>query len=102
MKKVMLMFLMATLAGASFAMDSEKVSEPIKQTHGKVETNSMQHVNDEGPTDCTIAVRGQISLPGAAFDITCTVTRSSCEEATRSARECVKAMMTALKREVQF
>jgi hypothetical protein len=102
MKKVMLMFLLATFAGASFAMDTEKASDPIKQTHEKFETKSKVSVNDDGPTDCTIAVRGQISLPGASFDITCTVTRSSCEEATRAARECVKAMMTALRREVEF
>jgi hypothetical protein len=102
MKKVMLMFFLATLAGAGFAMDSEEASDPIKQTKGKYETSSNWSVEDTGPTDCTIAVRGQISLPGAAFDITCTVTRSSCEEATRAARDCVKAMMTALRREAQF
>lgn len=102
MKKVMLMFFLATLAGAGFAMDSEKASDPIKQTHEKFEMKSKLSVEDTGPTDCTIAVRGQISLPGAAFDITCTVTRNSCEEATRAARECVKAMMTALRREAQF
>jgi hypothetical protein len=102
MKKVMLMFLLATLAGAGFAMDSEKANDPIKQTHEQFEMKSKLSVEDTGPTDCTIAVRGQISLPGAAFDITCTVTRNSCEEATRAARECVKAMMTALRREAQF
>jgi|LauGreDrversion4_2_1035121.scaffolds.fasta_scaffold536516_1 uncharacterized membrane-anchored protein len=102
MKKVMLMFLLATLAGASFAMDSEKTSDPVKQTHEKFETKSKKSAENDGPTDCTIAVRGEISLPGASFDITCTVTRSSCAEATRAARECVKTMMTALRRDAQF
>jgi hypothetical protein len=102
MKKVMLFFLMAMLAGAGFAMDTEKGADPIKQTHEKFETKSNLSVEDTGPTDCTIAIRGQLSLPGAAFDITCTVTRNSCEEATLAARACVRATITALRREVQF
>ena len=102
MKKVMLLFLMATLAGAGFAMDSEKGTDRIKQTHENLETKSKLTVEDTGPTDCTIAIRGQLSLPGAAFDITCSVTRNSCEEATLAARACVKATITALRREVQF
>jgi hypothetical protein len=102
MKKVMLMFFLATMAGGVFAMDSVAANDQQPQTASQFEMKSIPLNEENGPTDCTIAVRGQLSLPGAAFDITCTVTRTSCEEATRAARDCVKAMTTALKRDMQF
>ena len=98
----MLMFFLATMAGGVFAMDSVAANDQQPQTASQFEMKSKPVNEENGPTDCTIAVRGQLSLPGAAFDITCTVTRTSCEEATRAARDCVKAMTTALKRDMQF
>lgn len=99
MKKVMLMIVFATLAGAGFAMDVKHESEAGKNKSGQIEWRSTDTEPETGPTDCTITVRGQLSIPGASFDIACSVTRASCEEATKAARECSRAMVSALRKE---
>ncbi len=103
MKKVMLMFFLVALAGSGFSMDLTKEQVPVSKTVDSFTMGSVVSNDETEPTDCTIAVRGQLSLPGtAAFDITCTVTRSTCDAATKAARDCVRAMTAALKREFQF
>lgn len=102
MKKVLLMFFLVALAGSGFSMESVNGKTPFSKTDDSFKVGAVISNDETGPTDCTIAVRGQVSLPGAAFDITCTVTRNSCDAATKAARDCVRAMTAALKREFEF
>ena len=102
MKTVMLMFFLVAIAGSGFSMDSANGKFPVSKTDDSFAAGAIVSHDETGPTDCTISVRGQVSLPGAAFDITCTVTRNSCDAATKAARDCVRAMTTALKRELEF
>jgi hypothetical protein len=86
MKKMILMMAIMLTGFISFANGKEArlTSTAFNQIH----TNF----------DCTVTLKGYVSVGAAGFEVTCSATASTCELATQQASTCLSAAIRTIKK----
>lgn len=86
MKKVIMMMAIMLTGYISFAHTNEArlTSKPF---------NHQMH-----DFDCTVTLKGYVSVGAAGFEVSCSATASTCELATQQASSCLSAAIRTVKR----
>ena len=86
MKKMMLMMTMMLTGIVSFADTKEaRLSSPV------INQSNTQF-------DCTVTLKGYVSVGAAGFEVSCSATASTCELATQQASTCLSAAIRTIKK----
>lgn len=86
MKKMMMMMAIMLTGLISIANTKEVRLTPLQNSH----TNEV--------FDCTVSLKGYVSVGAAGFEVTCSATASTCEQATQQASTCLSAAIKTVRK----
>jgi hypothetical protein len=86
MKKVIMMMAIMLTGYISFAHTNE----------ARLTSKSFNHQMHD--FDCTVTLKGYVSVGAAGFEVSCSATASTCELATQQASSCLSAAIRTVKR----
>ena len=52
------------------------------------------------PFDCTVTLKGYVTVGAAGFEVTCSATASTCDLATQQAQTCLLAAIKSVKKSI--
>jgi hypothetical protein len=59
---------------------------------------SLQHSQISKDFDCTVSLKGYVSVGAAGFEVTCSATAGTCEQATQQASSCLSAAIKTVRK----
>jgi len=71
----------------------------ISVAHTKeVRLTSLQQSHMNRNFDCTVSLKGYVSVGAAGFEVTCSATAGTCEQATQQASTCLSAAIKTVRK----
>jgi len=71
----------------------------ISVAHTKeVRLTSLQQSHMNRDFDCTVSLKGYVSVGAAGFEVTCSATAGTCEQATQQASTCLSAAIKTVRK----
>ncbi|MEY4114658.1 MAG: hypothetical protein ACK5HN_01915 [Bacteroidota bacterium] len=86
MKKLMMMMAIMLTGLISFAGTKEV----------RLTSQFNSHISQD--FDCTVSLKGYVSVGAAGFEVTCSATAGTCEQATQQASTCLSAAIKTVRK----
>lgn len=64
----------------------------------EVRLTSLQQSHMKRDFDCTVSLKGYVSVGAAGFEVTCSATAGTCEQATQQASTCLSAAIKTVRK----